>query len=269
MQIPLGATPLFLAGNATGTWAATQEHTVVHLNAARGRVDATATVDFTPSDLAALGDSAWVGSRLSPIVARISRRYERVVARVALPRPSDRVDVIGPIAPRLVSGSGSLWIAEGQTTVVRVDPRTNRIRKTITPRTGASGAIAYGAQAVWVGGANAVARISPTSGVVVSTIRLDGTPAAMAVDHGSLWVALANSATVVHVDAYADTPIANIAVGGQPTAIVAAAGAIWVIAGNKLLRIDSATNTITRRVRLRGRPTALAASPDALWIASA
>ena len=269
MQIPLGATPLFLASQATGTWAATQEGTVVHLNSARGRVDATATIDFTPSDLAVLGNDAWVGSRLAPLVARVSRRYERDVAHVPLPRPSDRAGVIGPVAPRLTAGGGSLWVAEGQTTVIRIDPRTNRIKQTITPRTGASGAIAYGAGAVWVGGANAVARISPASGVVVSTIPLDATPAAMTVDHGSLWIALADTATVVRVDAYADTPIANIAVGAQPTAIASAAGAIWVIAGNTLLRISGSTDTITRRIRLRGRPTAIAASHDTLWIASA
>jgi len=269
MQIPLGATPLFLASDATSTWAATQEGTVVCLNSARGRVDATATIDFTPSDLAVLGTDAWVGSRLAPLVTRVSRRYERVVAHVALPRPSDRAAVIGSVAPRLVVGGGSLWVAEGQTTVIRIDPRTNQISQVITPRTGASGAITYGAGAVWVGGANAVARISPASGVVVSTIPLDATPGAMTVQHGSLWIALTDTATVVRVDAYADTPIANIAVGAQPTAIAAAAGAIWVIAGNTLLRINGSTNTITRRIRLRGRPTALVASPDALWIGSA
>jgi len=269
MQIPLGATPLFLASDATGTWAATQEGTVVHLNSAHGRVDATATIDFMPSDLAVLDNDAWVGSRLTPLVARVSRRYERVVGHVTLPRPSDRASVIGPVAPRLIAGGGSLWVSEGQTTVTRIDPRTNQIERTITPRTGASGAIAYGAGAVWVGGANTVARISPASGVVVSTIPLDATPSAMTVEHGSLWIALADTANVVQVDAYADTPIANIAVGAQPTAIAAAGGVIWVIAGNTLLRINGSTNTITRRIRLRGRPTALAALGNTLWIASA
>jgi DNA-binding SARP family transcriptional activator len=268
-QVPLGATPLFLAGDATGIWAATKEGTVVHLNAAHGRIDATATINFTPSDLAATGDSAWVGSRQAPLVAQVSRRYERVVARVTLPRPSDRAAVIGPVAPRLVAAGRSLWIAEGQTIVIRVDLRTSRIRQTITPRTGASGAIAYGAGAVWAGGASIVAGISPASGVVVSIIRLDATPAAMAVDHGSLWAALSQTATVVRVDAYADTPIATVAVGAQPTAIAAAAHAVWVIAGNQLLRISDVTNTITRRIRLRGRATALAISRGAVWIASA
>jgi DNA-binding SARP family transcriptional activator len=269
MQVPLGATPLFLAGDATGTWAATQEGTVVHLDAAHGHVDTTATIGFTPSDLAATDDGAWVGDRLGPLVARVSRRYERVVARVALPRPSDRVAAIGPVAPRLVAADGSLWIAAGQTTVIRVDPRTNRIRQTITPRTGASGAIAFGAGAVWVGGANAVARISPASGVVVAVVHLDATPAAIAIDHGSLWAALSGTATVARVDGYADTPIATVSVGAQPTAIAAAAGAVWVIAGKELLRISGITNSITRRIRLRGRASALAASRGDVWIASA
>ena len=268
-RVPLGASPLFLAGDATGTWAATREGTVVHLNAARDRVDATATVDFAPSDLAVLGDSAWVGSRFTSLVVRVSRRFERVVARVALPRPSDRAAAIGPVAPRLVAGDGSLWIAEGQTSVIRVDPRRGQVSQIITPRSGASGAITYGAGAVWVGGPNAVTRISPASGVVVSTIPLQATPAAITVDHGSLWVALADAATVVRVDAYADSPIASIAVGAQPIALAPAGGGVWVLAGNKLLRINDSTNTITRRVRVRGRPTALATSHDALWVASA
>jgi len=269
MKVPLGATPLFLAPDARGTWAATEERTVVHVDARSGRVDATASLGFPPSDLVALDGGAWVGSSVDPLVAKISRRYERVVSRVALPRVSDRAAALGPTAPRLADGGGSLWVTSGQTTVVRVDPRANRIAKSIMPRSGASGAVAYGAGGVWIGGTNAVARVSPASGVVVSIVPLDGMPAAMAVDHGALWIALADRATIVHIDAYADTLVARIAVQGRPTAIAAAAGAVWTIAGSTLIRIDERTNKVTRRIRVRGRPTALAASGHSVWIASA
>jgi streptogramin lyase len=268
-QIPLGATPIVLTADPRGAWAATAEGTVVHLDATRNRVDATGTIDFPPNDLAALAGSAWVSSRLGPLVVRVSRRYERSVARISLPQPSDRVGAIGSLSPRLTVGNGSVWIAEGQTTVLRLDPRTNHITRRVMPTSGASGAISYGAGAVWVAGANAVARISPESGVVVSTINLEGTPNAMVYGDGALWIALAGASSILRVDGYADTVTATIPIGAKPTGIAAATHSIWVLAGHTLARIDTATNRVTRRIRLNGRATALAGTPLALWIASA
>jgi hypothetical protein len=267
-EIPLGATPLFLSPDSAGAWAATQEGTVVHVDAMSGRVDRTASVGFAPSDLVAEGDGAWVGSRRDPEVAKVSRRYERIVDRVRLPRVSDRAVEFGSVAPRLAGGGGFLWVTSGQTTVARIDPHTNRTAALITPRTGAVGPIAYGAGGVWVGGSTAVARVSPASGVVVSTIPLDAAPAAIAVDHGALWIALVKSSQVVRVDAYEDSVVARIDVGGRVVAMAAGGRAVWAIAGSTLVQIDSRTNSITRRLRLRGRPTALAVAGNSVWIAA-
>src|SRR5262249_13742724 len=147
----LGAKAVFIATDRTGAWAATAEGTIVHVNARDSRVDRTASIDFVPSDLVVQGD-VWVGSSTSPRVVRVSPRYDRAIAQVVLPRPSERVDPVGAIAPRLAAGGGSIWVAESQTTVVQIDARTNTIRRIIRPPTGASGAITYGAGAVWVGG---------------------------------------------------------------------------------------------------------------------
>jgi hypothetical protein len=268
-QVSLGAKPLFVATDTSGAWAATAEGTVVHIgNPSHPRADITASVDFRPSDLAVEDGDPWVADSAAASVARVSPRYERVVAQVPLPHPSERAQPVGDIAPRLAAGDGSVWVAEGQTTVIRIDPRTNTIGRPIRPRTGASGAIAYGAGAVWVGGGNSVAEISPASGVVVSTIRLDATPAAITVAAGSLWIALGHTATIVRIDPYTDAPIASIDAGGRPLAIAALRGTVWVLTRNELVHIDAATNAITRRIKLRGDPLALAATDTTLWVAA-
>jgi streptogramin lyase len=175
---------------------------------------------------------------------------------------------LGPVAPSLAFGDGSLWISHGQTDVLRLNPRTRRVLGYIRPSRGARRAIAFGEDALWVGGSNAVSRVSPALNRVTSTTRLGAMPVALAAGHGSVWVALATAGKVARVDAETEA-VETIAVGGAPTALAVDRDAVWVVVPSEgaVLRIDPDRNAVVARILTGATPTAVAVAGDSVWVA--
>ena len=178
-----------------------------------------------------------VAGALAAVVILITRGPAAAVAvaanSVAVVDPSSgRVVADVPIGGRPVSialGAGAVWVVNADDeTVLRIDPKTKRVVKTI-------------------GGL----------GTDVTSI---------AFGFGSVWVAGGNDGTVVRIDPRQNAAEAPVDLGSssevllQPVFLVATgAGSVWVTRGNRLLRIDPRKNAVTASVRA-DRTTGLAAS---------
>jgi streptogramin lyase len=160
---------------------------------------------------------------------------------VAVMKPeSGRVVGDVPIGGRPVGiaiGEGAVWVANGDDqTVLRIDPETFEVVKTI-------------------GGL----------GSEVTDI---------AVGYGSVWVAGGNDGTLTRIDPRLNAPERVIELGNpdailaQPVFLVeAGAGGVWVLRGRQLLRIDPRTNEVDRSTRVPPvRSVSLGAGAGAAWL---
>ena len=126
-------------------------------------------------------------------------------------------------------GAGSVWVTnEAGSTLLRIDPRTNKVTQTTNVGNG---------------------------------------PVAVAVGLGSVWVVNTLDGTVSRVDAKTGKGIGLVQVGEGPRDVVIARGAVWVANefGGTVSRIDPRTNNVAAVTTIGSRPTGLAAAGDAVW----
>ena len=121
---------------------------------------------------------------------------------------------------------------------------------------------------MWVGGPNSLTRIAPSTGRVTSTIRLDGTPVALAVGAGAVWAALGSDGKVVRVDAETEA-VEVISLGAAATALAASSDAVWAAVPSlgAVVRIDPERNEIVETVETGATPVALALVGGSPWVA--
>jgi DNA-binding SARP family transcriptional activator len=266
-EVPLGSRPGAITASVRMVWVAGREGTLIRVDPVRMRVVRTLALGARPSD-ADLGWSAlWVGDAQGEEVVRVDLAHDAVSGRVKLPAASGRTAVLGPVAPSLAFGAGSLWVSRGQESVLRIDPRTYAVRAEILPEHGANTALAFGEGALWVGGWNAVSRISPATGRVTSAIRLDATPVSLAVGGGSIWASLPAAGKVVRIDVETES-VEAIAVDGAPAALASGADGVWVAVPSQgaVLRLDPTSGEVVARIPTGATPTALAATGDSVWV---
>jgi DNA-binding SARP family transcriptional activator/DNA-binding beta-propeller fold protein YncE len=267
-EIAVGSRPAFIAADKRTVWVAGREGTLSRIDASRMRVVTTRPLDAQPSGLTLGANALWVGDARRNSVVRVDLAHDAVSDRLPLAQPSARAALLGSVAPSLAFGDGSLWVSRGQTNVLRLNPRTHRVLGDIRPSRGAGGAIAFGEDALWVGGSNAVSRVSPVLSRVMSTIRLEAMPVALAAGHGSIWVALATAGKVARVDTETEA-VETIPVGGAPTALAVDRAAVWVVVPSEgaVLRIDPDRNAVVARIVTGATPTAVAVAGDSVWVA--
>jgi virginiamycin B lyase len=131
-------------------------------------------------------DALWVTSQDAGRLTRVNPYNTEVVDSV----------VVGPRPGRVAIGEGGVWVLNGDGTVTRVDPKTNKVAATITVGgETAGGDIAAAAGSVWVSLPGApIVRIDPRTNRAVQRFTGEG-GGAILVAHGSLWVAAAPQTT--------------------------------------------------------------------------
>jgi YVTN family beta-propeller protein len=161
-------------------WVVNPDGFVSRMDARTGRRLASVDVGNDPSAIAAGAGSIWVTNRADGTVTRID---PATLVTTTIP--------VGHGPAGVAVGDG-VWIANAaDDAVVRVDVETNA-RTGFTNLGESPTAILATPTALWVttdGGA--VMRLDPRSGRVRQTIRLGGTPDALAAFRGQLWVAVA------------------------------------------------------------------------------
>jgi hypothetical protein len=197
-----------------------------------------------------LGRSQWaivigailLAGSVAGIVIAVSGGSEAVVVApnsVAVVDPkTGRVVADVPIGGRPVAiaiGAGGVWVANADDqTIVRIDPKTKKVVKTI-------------------GG-------------------LGSDVSEVAVGSGAVWVAGGNDGTLTRIDPALNAPGAPIDLGAggelvkQPVFLVATgAGDVWVTRGNDVLRVDPGGSEVTKTIA-GDRPQGLGIGAGSVWV---
>jgi YVTN family beta-propeller protein len=93
-----------------------------------------------------------------------------------------------------------------------------------------------------------------------AAVAIGGDPVGIAASGSTLWVSAGSAGSVIRVDTASRTVTARIPVGGQLGGIAATQTGVWVssFGGGSVARIDPATNAVVARVAVGGRPTSIA-----------
>ena len=124
-------------------------------------------------------NALWITSEDAARLTRVNPNDTEVVEEIS----------VGRRPRRLAVGEGAIWTLNGDGTVSRVDPATNKVVSTIKlERDTAKGDIAAGAGSVWVSvPGTPIVRIDPRTNRAVQAFTGEG-GGAILVAHGSLWV---------------------------------------------------------------------------------
>ena len=222
--------------------------------------------------LVALAIALTSGSAPSPVpvaansVAVVSPRTGKVVADVP----------VGGRPVGIAVGAGAVWVANADDqTVLRIDPNTFKVVKTIGGLGNEVTGIAVGFGAVWVAGGNdgTLTRIDPRLNAPERVLHLGKAGAIVpqpvflvATGAGSVWVTRGNQ--VLRID-----PKTN-EVAGSTTATAAAfgslgagAGSAWIVVPTEhVLRIDGTSSKITADTALPNTAAFPVGARDSLWL---
>jgi YVTN family beta-propeller protein len=229
-------------------------------------------------------------------------------AQTALPKPEPapprRRHLLGAIAALVLAGGLAAGLALALTdsgghakpslvvrnnTLVRIDPKTNKITA-VTPAgvaaapLQAAGDVAVGGGRVWVynWGDNTVSAVDSRTNTVERVTAIGGIVTVLqgnsiAADAGGAWVlsSEAGSGVLTRVRPGLVPGLVTYArkttLGYDPLAVAAGAGEVWVAAKNAtsdvLLRVDPRTGSVLRTVRLTGGDAlSIAVGDGAVWV---
>ena len=163
----------------------------------------------------AIGDGAVWALAPDQTIARIDPKTGRVVARVRV------------VADRVAAGDAGVWALAGSS-VIPIDPRTNRPGRAIKLTTPAPTAIAVGGGKVWVTAQQegVVWKIDPGPSPVATTIGVGVGVTYIAYGAGALWTANYLDSTVSRIDPKTNE-VTHIPVNAAQ-ALAAGAGSAWV-----------------------------------------
>jgi YVTN family beta-propeller protein len=245
-DVPVGVRPAAIAVGEDAVWVANSgEGTLSRIDPETRKVVRTlGGVGSSPEDVAAGGGYVWVANGSDGTVSQIDPRLNAVVATLDL-RGSDE---LAPDAAYAVAfGFGSLWVASGPRSVLRIDPEAGGVVKRIDVG-GQAVDLAVGGGGVWAvtTGERAV-RIEPRTNEIVTSTAVGGFPLVIAVGAGKAWVGdFSNRVWLIN----AETGLVDATVGlrSLPGAIGTGSGAGWIgTAQGVLSRVDPRTGIVVGR----------------------
>ena len=169
-------------------------------------------------------------------------------------------------------GGGAVWVANlDDSTLMRINPKTREVERTIPMQQVFPSDIAAGEGGVWVanGPDNSVVRVSPDANEVVDTIgtnRCSGYDAAIAVGGGAVWFVC--SIGIAQIDPGSNRVHRLRYLGLAPRAITFGLGAVWVSnADNTVSRINPRTHQVDT-LTVAGDPRGLDTGYGAVWVSA-
>jgi DNA-binding SARP family transcriptional activator/streptogramin lyase len=276
-RVPLTSPPSSVALIHNKLWVLdARDRTVTLLDAVTGHALRTIGLGVTPTVVATHGHAVWLLSPDAEALVRLDEASELLATtREPLP-PAPDLAIGSPVT--LTTDAHSVWIEDGISALLRIDPETGKATRRIVLRRGIDG-LAAGAGSLWVtvGPTASVLRVDPASGRVLARIALrsprahdDPFPISVAFGSGAVWVLNANTGTVNRIDPHRNAITATVPrVSLDPTEIAADEGAVWVAdnENDAVVRINPITARVDKRVAVGGRPASLAAARDNVWVA--
>jgi class 3 adenylate cyclase/streptogramin lyase len=220
-----------------------------------------------PYQLVAGAGQVWATEQTAGF-ATIDVATQTVSAPIPLQAPSG----LHYSAQAIAYGDNALWIGGGLPppsglVLLKVDPASAQIVKSVPVGSDTQGAITVGAGGVWVTEqlSNTVIEFDPTTLHVLRRIGIGG-PTAIAVGAGSLWVCGADDKAVWRLTLVGGrVSRTEIAMGAEPVAVAVGHGAVWAaLADGALARIDTATN-VPHSTEIAPTLNGLAVGGGAVW----
>jgi len=278
-RVPIVGGPSLVTAGTHVVWVASDaSRTISSISTDSSSVTHVVAAGVAPSAMTADGDSVWVLGANGRTLVRLEPTYDaptrrlRLSASVELPATNQRLTSLG-----VASGAGALWVTDGTTRLLRVDPNDGTILSALDVHHPLNG-VAVGEGAVWAisGKAASVFQIDPHGRRVESRIRIVnrlGTtapfPVAIAVGEGSVWVVNGNTQTVSKIDPVFGgvTATIQLGIGANPSDIAVGEGAAWVSNAGEatLVRIDARTNDPTV-ISVGSSPTGVAVGGGRVWL---
>jgi len=167
----------------------------------------------------------------------------------------------------VVSAFGSVWVANDGGTLVRIDPRTDRVRKRIRVGAGAC-FLTADARALWIANyKGGLVRVTPRGRV--KRIAVGTTPDSVLVAYGRVWVTAWGAGKLAVVDPRTLKVVRGIDVGSKPAGLAARNGAIWVgftTDVTSIARVSPGTYRVDRIDVGVPQPRGFVAGTKDLWI---
>jgi YVTN family beta-propeller protein len=267
----VGSSPRGVAVGEGAVWVANLDDKTISRIDPRTHAVRTFATTATPTGIAAGLGAVWV-AHWRGTVERIAPRYERPSDTIRALGPSAVLRPITPFSARatVTVGSGAVWAAYFNSTVVRIDPRDDKPHASGYAGAQPSG-IAVSNEAVWVAnfGANTVSRLDPNNlkPETSAPITVGKGPSAIAVGGGAVWVADRFSDFVSRIDPFTNTTT-TIRVGRRPDALAYGFGSVWVANGGSgtVTRIDPRTSSVIRTIKVGNSPSGIAVGEHRVWV---
>lgn len=192
--------------------------------------------------------------------------------RVAFERlvPDAKLDLGGTRG--LAAGDGIIWVSVKETkTLVRIDPKTNAITKTITLTAPPCPGMTFAFDAMWVPlcGTAGIARVDPKTNAVTATISkgLQAVTGPLTTGAGSLWSISDGKGTLARIDPVAGAVVAEVYTGGGSESVAVGQDTLWVgnAATNMVARISAYTNLLDEWITVGKGPIGVAVGEGAVW----
>jgi glutamine cyclotransferase len=185
-------------------------------------------------------------------------------------------------ASSLAAGEGVVWVAGLGGDVFRIDPATNAVTATVQ---GAPGQefphwIAAGGGALWISNFTdaTVWRVDAATGTHTATIHVSPAPEGIAVTADGVWVATHHgdpTGSLTRIDPATNGVSARVAAGLTqdccgPQGVAATDSTVWSTVPNlnAIVRVDTASGTVSATIPANPACGPVAAAADAVWAVS-
>jgi YVTN family beta-propeller protein len=264
-RIATGGQPCGVVGAQGSVWVTDAEKGVLlQIDPRRNTVVRRTPLDPSPCELVEAFGSLWVVTQ-SGVLDRVDPRSGRVLAKVP----------VGDASYEAIPVLGSVWVSNRNSgTVSVVDPRTNRVTRTIElPGLQPGGLAVVGAEVVVgndTGGSSDLAAVDARTGAV-RRLTAGRRPGFVAAVGGAVFVANRDDGTVSRIDAASGKAGSTAPAGISPVNLAALPGSspeVWVPddVGNLLTRLDGRTGEVIERLLAGGGPAVVTPVGTDVWV---
>jgi branched-chain amino acid transport system substrate-binding protein len=173
---------------------------------------------------------------------------------------------------QLAAGRGAVWAINPDRTVSRIDPDTGEHLDTVQIKAGSAIAAGEEGVWTLSEEAPHVLRIDPRTNRVDRTIELaTENLTGLALGAGSVWATDLEEGLLWRIDPDPELRTRSIDLGFGVSAVAYGEGAVWVtnFVRDELVRVNPVTNRVTARIRLAGTPLSVAAADDSVMVSIA
>jgi virginiamycin B lyase len=241
---PVEGSPDWSVITENATWVASARvNHVVQLDATTNKPGLIANIQRPCSGLTVGFGSIWSPSCGKKVLTRIDPATAKVTAEI----PADPANSEGGIT----AGAGSIWMVIKPSSLIRVDPETNKIVSTLALPSGSENP-AFGDGFIWISSFehNQLLKVDPSSNSIVATIAIGSRPRFLTIGDGSVWTLHQGDGSISRVDMKSGKVVATIQAGlsGPGGDISFGDGYLWAALFDfPLTQIDPKTNAVIKQ----------------------